>query len=213
MRTNIGILTKWFSDNAAIGSNSFHHPTAGRSRVSSTVVAGRQYHNGGFPQRRVWVRYKTAEHDAGLRAIEKHDTSHRTKIDYHFRELSSVVVTATDAEIRAIEDDPEVVSVVEDPKRFLHSADGNLRQNYQASPFPPWNGQMQTYGIGLTQADQVWQEGLTGSGVTVCVLDSGFDITHEDCEPDNFSGHTLDIFYDWTIDSLGHGECPQSSIL
>jgi len=166
---------------------------------------------GDSQRRRVWVRYQTAEHDAGLRAIEKHDTSHRTKIDYHFRELSSLVVTATDAEIQAIEADPEVVSVVDDPKRFLLSADRNL-QHYRASPFPPWDGQLQTYGIQLTQADQVWQEGLTGAGVTVCVLDSGFDITHEDCEPDNFSGHSLDIFEDWTIDSLGHGECLQSSI-
>ena len=164
----------------------------------------------GDSQRRVWVRYRNGEHDAGIRAIEKHDTAHRTKVEYHFRELCSVVVTATDAEIKAIEADPEVVSVVDDPKRFLISTDRNLR-HYQAAPFPPWFGQRQTYGIELTQTDQIWEEGLTGSGVTVCVLDSGFDTTHEDCEPHNFSGHSFDLL-DWTIDSVGHGECAHSSV-
>jgi len=164
----------------------------------------------GDSQRRVWVRYKNGEHDAGLRAIEKYDTAHRTKVEYHFHELSSVVVTAMDAEIKAIEADPEVVSVVDDPKRFLLSTDRNLL-HYQAAPFPPWFGQRQTYGIELTQTDQIWEEGLTGSGVTVCVLDTGFDTTHEDCEPDNFSGHSFSQG-DWMIDSIGHGKCAHSSV-
>jgi len=43
-------------------------------------------------------------------------------------------------------------------------------------------------GVSLVQAASVWAQGVTGSGVTVCVIDTGMDQGHEDFGTGQLSG-------------------------
>jgi len=61
--------------------------------------------------------------------------------------------------------------------------------------------QTTTYGIGLVKAREAWEELNTkGSGVKVCVLDTGLLSSHQDLLRDNLSG-----VRGWNSDSQGHG--------
>jgi len=127
--------------------------------------------------RRVWVRYKKGDHDAAVRAAHRLDKDHKMKIKHDFPHTDSIVVTASDEEIQALATDPAVLSIVDDPKRFLHRERG-LRSHQRN--LLEWQGQARNYGVGLVQADQAWEVGLTGAGVKVCVIDTGFDVGKSD---------------------------------
>jgi serine protease len=60
------------------------------------------------------------------------------------------------------------------------------------------------YGITMVQADQVWDQGVTGSGVKVCVIDTGIDQDHEDFVTDRLTGLESSS-NPWQRDRVGHG--------
>lgn len=154
--------------------------------------------------RRVWVRYRDGGHDA---LFANHNNG-KLKVNFDFPRSHSVVLTATQGDVRSLQDDPVVVSIEDDPKRYLHG-DRHLRQPAHRELLE-WEGQARNFGIGLVQADQVWQEGLTGAGVKVCVIDSGFDSTHEDFDQDNIDGESLVWDGQWDDDAVGHGKSPSA---
>ena len=59
------------------------------------------------------------------------------------------------------------------------------------------------YGISLVQAPDLWQYGVRGQGVTVCVIDSGVDGSHEDLS--DLSGYSGQSNLEWNEDVIGHG--------
>ncbi|MDT8306603.1 MAG: hypothetical protein RRC07_11760 [Anaerolineae bacterium] len=68
--------------------------------------------------------------------------------------------------------DRNVVSV--EPDALRHPASDPLPLSY------PNVEQVRPFGIDRVQAPQVWAEGYTGEGVTVCVIDTGLYWEHED---------------------------------
>lgn len=150
-------------------------------------------------------------------------------IELDVPEISSLVVSVdTEEEIDAITNLPGVTLVSPDPKRYpMHMpvTEANLKKNYDDQSnllLPPSASRKKTssgnlrnlqfddqgtpYGIVMTQAESVWEEfGVDGSGVTVCVIDSGFDSGHEDFNDDLFTGDSLARRDGWDNDVNGHG--------
>ena len=170
--------------------------------------------------RRVWVRYD--DHDACLRSIEtaslKVDdasTSHpsKMKVEFDFPHTNSVVITASEAGIQALMSDPNVKDVVDDPKRYFTDSPHAVDHDRRRRELLDWPDQATSYGLDLVQAREVWEEaGLRGAGVTVCVIDTGFDLTHEDFNSANFTGESLLPSYEWLEDGVGHGKLLRSAI-
>ncbi|SHF90359.1 Peptidase inhibitor I9 [Microbulbifer donghaiensis] len=86
--------------------------------------------------------------------------------------------------LQALQNNPNVEYVEEDVKRYLLS---------QEVPF----------GIPMVQADQV-SDGVAGNR-TVCIIDSGYDISHEDLSGNAVSGSNDSGTGNWYEDQNSHG--------
>jgi len=98
----------------------------------------------------------------------------------------------------ALMNDPTVKDVTEDPKRYF---DTHARRELLQ-----WQGQATSYGLNLVQTKEAWMAGLTGAGVTASIIDTGFDITHEDFNSAKYTGESLSSTNEWSNDFLGHGK-------
>ena len=121
--------------------------------------------------------------------------------------FNAVAAEIPDARVNQLRSNPNVRFVEPDLIRYPISAvrsiasgaDRGLDDHGMTSP------QVVPYGVPLVQADQL--TGDTGAGVKVCVIDSGYDISHED-KPKNppVSGtDDTDGAGPWTEDGSGHG--------
>lgn len=120
------------------------------------------------------------------------------QIHYEFKEINALAVSVTPMWGKLLAQDARVVSIEPDPKRYP-----------AADPLPvsdPYTEQVMPYGIERVQAPLVWAEGYTGEGVTVCIIDTGLYVAHEDID-DTFvlGGDSQDPFSDWDSDGYGHG--------
>jgi len=69
---------------------------------------------------------------------------------------------------------------------------------------PPYQlGQQVPYGIKMVQADQVSDS--TAGNRTVCIIDSGYDLAHEDLSANKVSGENLTTSGSWNTDEAHHG--------
>jgi serine protease len=59
------------------------------------------------------------------------------------------------------------------------------------------------YGIPMVQADQVPYD--SSNPRTVCIIDSGYALGHEDLPSTNVDGYSLDANFPWNQDNFGHG--------
>ena len=68
-------------------------------------------------------------------------------------------------------------------------------------------GEVMPFGIERVQAPLVWAEGYDGEGVTVCIIDSGLGVHHEDFRDED--GLAVDVIggepAGWDVDWCGHG--------
>lgn len=114
------------------------------------------------------------------------------KVHYEFDNLNTIAVSVPAAALDGLRHNPNVVMIEEDVARY---------------PM----GQTVPYGIDLVQARDVWdanRDGVvdtgapTGSGITVCIIDSGLMVNHED-----FAGVNILGGYPtgWNTDYCGHG--------
>jgi serine protease len=65
-------------------------------------------------------------------------------------------------------------------------------------------GQTTPYGIKNVQAPETWAVGAQGSGIKVCVIDSGINANHEDFAGVAMTGYAS-TGQSWNTDSCGHG--------
>ena len=65
-------------------------------------------------------------------------------------------------------------------------------------------GQVTPYGIDNVQAPQTWGVGADGTGIKVCVIDSGINAAHEDFAGVSMTGYAS-AGQSWNTDSCGHG--------
>lgn len=113
------------------------------------------------------------------------------KVYRSLKSIKGIAAELNPMQLEQLRRNPEVKLIEQDPKRDLQS---------QTAP----------YGISMIQADQV-SDAQTGN-LTVCVLDTGYDISHEDLSNSaNITGETsntltanIDIG-EWSNDSYGHG--------
>jgi serine protease len=176
------------------------HPTPqAQSKAASAAAAS--------SPRRVWITYTAGQYASVMSAMQsmhKDDTTMKPLFD--FPSLNSVVTMATDEEIAAMMADPNVeIKIADDPKRFPSKPTRSKPIVRYANRIMQ-SGQSSPYGNSLTQVDQLRAAtGLTGAGVTVCVIDSGFDLSHEDFQSSSYTGESLIVGSEWTSDTNGHG--------
>lgn len=105
-----------------------------------------------------------------------------------FDDLGAVAVTIPEQARAALQRNPAVELVEDDPVRGLLSA--------------TWTGQIVPYGIGMVQARDEALKEVTGAGIKVGVIDSGVFAAHED-----FAGVTITGAPDgdWNRDANSHG--------
>ncbi len=105
------------------------------------------------------------------------------QIHHELDRLNVFAVSLPAAAVQGIERNPSVVAVAEDTPRYLMAQE------------TPW-------GIDRVQALDVQDTGVTGSGITVCVIDSGLYTAHEDINGKNVLGGYPS---GWNTDGCGHG--------
>jgi subtilisin family serine protease len=137
---------------------------------------------------RVWVKFK-----AGSKGIvENALRASGAQFHYTFDKLGAFSVSVPQSKLAALRNNPYIEYIEPDVPRY---------------PM----GQTTPYGIDLVQARDVWdanRDGVidagkpTGSGILVCVIDSGVHAAHEE-----FVGVNLNGGYpaDWNTDTCSHG--------
>jgi serine protease len=128
---------------------------------------------------RVMVTYLPG-HGAQVRAALE---SAGGRVHHQFDRLNTVAVSLPSAALEGIARNPNVVAVEEDARR------------YPLAETMPW-------GVEAVQAPAVWEQGVKGEGVTVCIIDSGFYTGHEDLDGVTVGG---EAGTDWSTDFCGHG--------
>jgi serine protease len=158
----------------------------------------------------VWVHYKQGKRDEAVRNIDlvsskkKHAT---TKMTMHceYQHVNSFVMSVSEDLLDTLRNDPNVESVKEDANRFHHRFSGGGMNRLPSRNLLEWQGQAKSWGIDAVGAKYAWDQGYTGDNITVCVIDTGFALDHEDFNADNFTGDSLDEFSFWYNDTDGHG--------
>lgn len=131
---------------------------------------------------RVWVVYD-AEHKG---SVQRALNTQGGELHHQFDRYNAFAVSLPSQAVNGIRNNPHVVAVEEDARRELMST--------QTSP----------YGIGMVQADQVSDS--QASNMTVCIIDSGFDLGHEDLPSSSQVSGTNDSGTgNWYEDGSGHG--------
>jgi subtilisin family serine protease len=119
------------------------------------------------------------------------------QIHHQFDRVDAMAVSVTTRMANKLAQNPNVVSVEPDAKRYLAAK--------PVPPTDPYAEQVMPYGIERVQAPQVWKKGYEGEGVTVCIIDTGLYEDHEDINEHFVDGITQDLDSEWNEDGYGHG--------
>ncbi len=139
-------------------------------------------------EQRVLIQYRPGERVALMESFQLQ----KAIVHYQFDELHAVAVTLPAASLSTMRADPRIIAIEPDYPRYM-------------------SGQVVPYGVETVTATDVWdanRDGVidsgapTGAGVTICVIDSGIQATHEDFQNvDLIGGYPAG----WNTDNYGHG--------
>jgi subtilisin family serine protease len=122
----------------------------------------------------------------------------RGQVRHEIHGMDAVAVEVPAAALAGLARNPNVEYVEEDAKRYPFAG---------ATPTtgtPYATGQLMPYGIAMVQADQF--AGTSVASRKVCIIDSGYDRTHEDLSNGaNVTGTSDSGTGDWYSDQNGHG--------
>lgn len=108
----------------------------------------------------------------------------------HLPSVNAVVVKLNKEELKALQADPEIEYIEEDPKRYLLDV---ITPQAQTVP----------YGIPMVQANQVSDAFV--SNTPVCIIDSGYTPSHEDLPSSGVTGYAFPGTGVWNNDGDSHG--------
>jgi subtilisin family serine protease len=159
---------------------------------------------------RVWVSYQSDRKAEVFQALDKG----KATFHYDFPELESYVVSLPESALNGILRNPFVTDVEGDPARYpIAAQQGSVEKALAASLRA--EGQTVPWGIDAVQARDVWDVNRdsvvdagapTGSGITVCIIDTGYSAVHEDLldEGPDVTGYSQ-VDEEWARDGYGHG--------
>jgi subtilisin family serine protease len=145
---------------------------------------------------RVYVQYAPGRAAGIERALQNAGA----QFHYHFADLEAFVVTLPAAAVEGMSRSAGVVLIEEDVPRYLM---GPANPAVYAEALAPLMAQSVPYGVTMVQAPDVWAAGSRGTGVKVCIIDSGYYEGHEDLPV--AAGGTSQVGTDWRTDGYGHG--------
>ena len=133
------------------------------------------------PQTRVWVKFTpgaSAQVETQLRAAGG-------KIHYKFSSLRAFAVSVPEQALAGLRNNPNIEYIEPDAPRQLY-------------------GETVPYGVPRVQAPEAVSVGADGTGIKVCVIDSGIHASHEDLSAIAKTGYAS-TGQSWNSDSCGHG--------
>lgn len=143
---------------------------------------------------RVIVAFKPGAAGAGRAAI----AAARGKVKHQIHGLDAIAIDLPTQALAGLARNPNVDYIEEDEKRYL------LGGATPTTGTPYATGQLMPYGIKMVQADQLTT--ANAASRTVCIIDSGYDGTHEDLPHGvNVSGTDDSGTGHWYTDENGHG--------
>jgi subtilisin family serine protease len=145
--------------------------------VSGTLVTGAA-NAAGPDQDRVWIQFKPGSKAQVARALN----SAGARVHHQFDDLSAFAASVPAQALQGLRNNPNVVLIEADAPRY---------------PM----GQVTPYGVPMVQAPEAVAVGADGSGIKVCVIDSGIKSDHEDFAGVSMAGYPSG----WNNDSCGHG--------
>ncbi|MBW6466962.1 MAG: S8 family serine peptidase [Brevefilum sp.] len=166
--------------------------------ASVTPVAGSKDDNV-----RVWVTYQSGRQAEVRESLDRQNA----QVHYDFPQLEAYVVTLPASALNGILRNPFVEGVEEDPVRYPIEPVKADPQAINAD-----SGQTIPWGIDAVQARDVWDADRnavidpgapTGAGVTVCIIDTGYYVGHEDLKAEITGKSQVDN--DYKTDGAGHG--------
>lgn len=149
--------------------------------LATCLSAGSASMAAGPDSERVMVKFKPGAKAQVQRALQ----GAGAKFHYTFDSLNTFAVSMPAQAMSGLRNNPNVEYVETDP----------LRQPL---------AQIRPYGIDMVKAPQVWAQGTDGSGIKVCVIDSGIHQNHEDLSALSLNGYASSG-QDWNTDTCGHG--------
>ncbi len=155
----------------------------------------------------MWVQFAP-----GAKAqVERALNAAKAEFHYSFDDLDAFVVSLPEAALAGLSKNPNVVLIEEDVLRYPIS----IEKSEAASPSAVnLASQVVPYGIDMVQARDVWdanRDGAvdagapTGSTRTLCIIDSGLYVEHEDFQGLDVLGGYTTITDGWADDGFGHG--------
>lgn len=168
-----------------------------RSALTAALVAAALGAAGTASAERVVVEFKAGKVAAARAAIA--NAGGRVLLD--LSEDNALAADLSANAIVALRRNPAVASVEADPLRYAmgtknRAQNGAVRAAASGSEVIP-------YGIDMVQSAAVGFN--PAGGRKVCVIDSGFDIKHEDLQHGNVDGQNLTTSGEWYTDEDAHG--------
>lgn len=158
---------------------------------------------------RVLVEFKPGTRGAVQSALQ----GAGAEFHYTFDKFNTFAVTVPEAALNGLQHNPNIVSIEEDAVRYPIA----VMPSGVAAPSADTvdaNGQTVPYGIDMVQARDVWDANRDGAidagapvgdSLTLCIIDSGLYVGHEDMQGVNVVGGYTDISGGWATDGFGHG--------
>lgn len=129
---------------------------------------------------RVWIAYK----DGGKGAVQAALKSVNADVHYSMDNRQVFAATIASSALQGLQRNPRIDYIEEDARRFPMA---------ETSP----------YGIAMVQANLVSDE--FASNRTICIIDSGYDLAHEDLVDNEVTGSMDSGTGYWWTDELHHG--------